>query len=553
MSPVLEVKNYSMQFALARRRSLPVLQHIDLAIEAGEVLGLVGESGSGKTTLSWSIMRYLAHNARETSGDILFMQKSLMHLPARELTRLRGGKLGMIFQDPSASLNPTLPLGTQVIEPLMLHRGLDRKQASTLAEQILADVDITNPKALLERYPHQASGGEKQRLLIAVAFACEPACLIFDEPTTALDVISASQVLALFERLRERTGVASLYISHDLALVSKVTDRVLVLEGGRVVETAETRALFSQPQNAYTRHLIESVANPENRLIHHDVRSQEALLQACGVSVQYQKYSLRALLLREPAVRSIVLKPLDLELRKGEILGVVGESGAGKSTLAKALFGLVPFSGHFKVLGKSVHGAAQMDAEYRRFMQLIFQHPDASLNPRQTIEDILMRPLRLYREGSGASLKESVGTLLEQVDLPKDFAQRYPHELSGGQKQRVAIARAFAAQPSIVVCDEITAALDVSVQKKVVELLLDLQRTHGTTYLFITHDLNLIRQIAHRIAVMYRGRLVEILDFADGFKSATHPYTKSLLEAASSPAHSMANSSPGLPTLREEY
>lgn len=535
MSPVLLIRDYSMEFRLSGGRSVQALTDINLELSKGEVLGVVGESGSGKTTLSWSIMRYLAANAVEKGGDILFMGLSLMALQAREIERLRGGKLGMIFQNPSSSLNPTLTIGEQITESLALHRGMDRKRAWEHAERILAGVDIKDPLEILRRYPHQASGGEKQRILIATAFACKPECLIFDEPTTALDVISAAQILKLFEKLREETGVASLYISHDLALVSKVADRVLVLEKGRVVETAPAARIFNQPSRSYTRQLIDAVADPARRLVSPEDTARDEYMSLGRVSVQYGRQKLLDSFLRRRTPRVMALQPLDLDIRKGEILGVVGESGSGKSTLAKALFGLVPFDGRIGFDGATYTDAHRMSADYRRRLQLIFQHPDASLNPRQKIGEILSRPLRLYGGSGRRSDDDVIGNMLERVDLPAEFVSRYPHELSGGQKQRVAIARAFLSHPDVVVCDEITAALDVSVQAKVVDLLLELRRERGTTYVFITHDLNLIRQIAHRVVVMHRGRLVEILSAEQGFGDARHPYTTELLAAASLP------------------
>ncbi|WP_313375403.1 ABC transporter ATP-binding protein [Pantoea sp. CTOTU50773] len=532
--PVLSVENYSLDYALQSGESLPVLRDITLNVMPGEVLGLVGESGSGKTTLGWAIMRWLAGNAREKWGDIRLNGESLLSLPAPKLMALRGEKLGMIFQDPSASLNPTLTLGEQVTEVLRRHRGLTAREAQELGESLLHDVELKHPARMMRRYPHQVSGGEKQRILIATAFACQPDCMIFDEPTTALDMISSAQILDLYERLREETGVASLYISHDLALVAKVADRVCVLEKGRIVEQADTQNLFSAPQNSYTRKLISAVPNPQQRLVQ-DAAGSQPLLTLDALTIDYGQQGFVDRLLKREANTTRAANAVSLTVHQGEILGVVGESGSGKSSLGKAITGLVPFSGELDFCGYALQGRAQMDKEYRRRVQMIFQHPDASLNPRMTIGEIIARPLRLYGLPPGETEAQAVARLLEEVRLPAEFATRYPHALSGGQKQRVAIARAFANPPDLVICDEITAALDVSVQATIIELLLELRRRYGTAYLFITHDLNLIRQIAHRVAVMYRGDVVEVLPGENMSALAQHSYTRALLDAVHVP------------------
>jgi len=534
MTAVLQVADYSLDYELPSG-ALHVLQNIDFSVGAGEVLGLVGESGSGKTTLGWAIMRYLAGNAREVGGSISLQGENLLAMPQRQVESLRGGRLGMIFQDPSASLNPTLSLGEQVVEVLTRHRDLGYRDAWALGEQLLADVDLKDPAAMMKRFPHEASGGEKQRVLIATAFACRPQCLIFDEPTTALDVISSAQILQLFRRLREETGVASLYISHDLALVSRVADRVCVLNQGRIVEQNRGGRIFTAPNDAYTQRLVAAVPAADKRLLNETEAGGVPLLQVAALNVRYGQPSLLDSLLRRDRQPSMGARDMTLGMARGEILGIIGESGSGKSTLAKALTGLTPFTGAVQFDGVKIHGPAQMTRDYRRKVQIIFQHPDASLNPRQTIGQILSRPLRLYGLPAGESEAQAIARLLREVRLPENFASRYPHELSGGQKQRVAIARAFAARPELVICDEITAALDVSVQATVIELLLELRRQHGTAYLFITHDLNLIRQIAHRIAVMYRGDLLEILPAVDMAAHARHPYTRALLDAVPQP------------------
>ncbi|QTF09769.1 ABC transporter ATP-binding protein [Brenneria izadpanahii] len=538
-TPVLSVENYRLDYLLPQGNVLHVLDDINLRVQPGEVVGLVGESGSGKTTLGWSIMRYLAANAREQSGAIRLLDADLRQMPQSQIESLRGGQLGMIFQDPSASLNPTLSLGEQITEVLIRHRRLDRQQADELAIQLMQDVELKQPREMMKRYPHQVSGGEKQRILIAAAFACQPKCLIFDEPTTALDAISASQILQLFERLREETGVAALYISHDLALVSKVADRICVLEKGRIIEQAPARELFRHPRHDYTRSLVRAAPDPNCRLLTNEemMTRREPLLSLEKLTISYGRRGLLDKLLQRSNGQTKAADDVNLTIHRGEIVGVVGESGSGKSSLAKALTGLVPFSGKLDFRGYSLFGSAEMDKDYRRRVQMIFQHPDASLNPRQRIGEIIARPLRLYGLPKGETESQAVARLLEEVRLPADMAQRFPHELSGGQKQRVAIARAFAYPPELVICDEITAALDVSVQATIIELLLSLRRRYGTAYLFITHDLNLIRQIAHRVAVMYRSELLEILPGEDMTGSAKHPYTQALLAAVHVPEY----------------
>lgn len=532
---VLSIENYSLQYRLGDGGVLPVLQGINLQVARGEVVGLVGESGSGKTTLGWAIMRWLAGNAREIEGRIVLNGNDLRQQPASVIERLRGGKLGMIFQDPSASLNPTLPLGEQITEVLLRHRQLTPRQAQELAVSLMQEVDLKQPEKMMRRYPHQVSGGEKQRILIATAFACQPDCLIFDEPTTALDAISSAQILALFARLREKTGVAALYISHDLALVAKVADRVCVLEKGIIVEQAAAKTLFAAPEHPYSRKLVAAVPDPAKRLIQHAPPPGEPLLKLSQLNIDYGHHGLLDKLLRREANATRAARDVSFSVHPGEIVGVIGESGSGKSSLAKALTGLVPFTGSLEFAGGRIDNRSQMDKAYRRRVQMIFQHPDASLNPRQRIGEIIARPLRLYGLPKGETEAQAVARLLEEVRLPADYARRYPHALSGGQKQRVAIARAFAHPPDLVICDEITAALDVSVQATVIELLLELRRRHGTAYLFITHDLNVVRQIAHRVAVMYRGDLLEVLPGETMSASAQHPYTRALLAAVDDP------------------
>ena len=522
MTSALSIRNYTLDY-ITTAGPVRVLHDISLEIAPGEVLGLVGESGSGKSSLAWALMRHLPDNAREVAGSLQLGDVDLQRLGPRELTEIRGRRLGMVFQDPSTSLNPTLTIGTQITEALIRHRSLKPRDASALAIELLGHVDLNNPAAVMRRYPHEISGGEKQRVVIATAFGCRPDVILFDEPTTALDVITGARILELFARLRRETGVAALYISHDLALVTHVADRVAVLEHGRLVEQAPAADIFRAPRHANTRALVDAVPRPERRLVH-DMPRDQVLLAASDIEVQYGSGGL----FRDappPATKKI-----GLEVRGGEILGLVGESGSGKSSMARALTGLARFSGKIFFDEHEIHGMRDMNAAYRRDVQIIFQHPDSSLNPRHRIDEILSRPLKLY----GGRLAD-IPRLLNQVRLPASYANRWPHQLSGGEKQRVAIARAFAARPKLVICDEITAPLDVSVQAQIIELLLALRAATGTAFLFITHDLNLIRQIAHRIAVMRRGEMVDLLPVEDFDADHVHPYTRELMAASPVP------------------
>ncbi|MCA0421117.1 MAG: ABC transporter ATP-binding protein [Proteobacteria bacterium] len=535
MTTVLDIAGYGLDYATPTGFTR-ALDDVSLQIARGEVLGLVGESGSGKTSLAWAIMRHLPTSARE-AGTIRLTGQDLLKVSEAEIEAVRGRRIGMVFQDPSTSLNPTLPLGEQLAEVLVRHRGLTRKQAWAEGEERLAHVGLKIPRQMMRRYPHEASGGEKQRVVIATAFACQPECIIFDEPTTALDVITARQILDLFKALQEETGVASLYISHDLALVSQIATNVAVIHRGRIVEQGAVGDVFARPQDAYTRKLLAAVPRPDHRLVETEPpQAGKPLVEVEKVSVHYGRKPFLGGLLGRANTQFTGNREVSLSVMPGEILGIVGESGSGKSTLAKAMTGLNRFEGEIRFAGRRIRGLSDMDCAYRRYVQIIFQHPDSSLNPRQRISEILSRPLELYGEAGARKDTAAIGELLEQVRLPASYAERYPHQLSGGEKQRVAIARAFASKPKLVICDEITSALDVSVQASVVELLIDLQKRFGTAYFFITHDLNLVRQIAHRIAVMYRGDLVDLVDLATLSTGPLHPYTQSLLEAVPAPA-----------------
>ena len=528
--PVLTVDGYSMAYDTDEGR-IEALKNVSLSIHRGETHAIVGESGSGKTTLAWAITRYLPDNAHDLGGAILLSSEDMLAKTAAELTDLRGRRLAMVYQDPSSSLNPSMTLGDQVTEVLRRHRAMSPQEARSEAEAALARTGIRNPAAMMTRYPHEASGGEKQRVIIATAFACNPELIIFDEPTTALDILTANQIIELFLELREETGVAALYISHDLGLVSRVADTVSVLYQGEVVEQGELKTVFAAPAHAYTQRLLAALPRPQDRLAVAAPQTDTPLMSLENIGVCYYTPSLLTRLLEPKTVAQYGARHISFSVRPGELLGVVGESGSGKSTIAKAATGLHPFEGRIVFDGKVYDSARALDRAYRRQVQIVFQHPDGSLNPRETIGRILARPLRLYDLVPHAQITKRVAELLEMVLLPPEFASRYPHQLSGGQKQRVAIARAFAAEPRLVICDEITASLDVSVQATMARLLVDLQARSGAACIFITHDLNLVRQLAHRIVVMRNGAIVESFAAEDTEQTDRAPYTRELIDA----------------------
>lgn len=511
---LLAIENYSLEYELHARRQR-VLEGVTLSLRRGEILGLVGESGSGKSSLVYGIMRLLPSTARETGGAIRFAGMDLTHATPKQLRQVRGSRIGMVFQDPNASLNPNMTLGEQVSESLVRHKAMSWRSARAASEQYFARVGLKNPAGMLDRYPHEASGGEKQRAVIAGVLATEPDCILFDEPTTALDIITSRQILKLIRSLRSELGIAAIYISHDLALVSEVADRVAILEKGCIVEQGNCRDVLSRPQSEYTRNLLAKIPRPSRRL------APETLPCASGPLLAIEDLS----------VVHTGLRNFSLSIGRAEIVGLVGESGSGKSTIARALVGLNRFSGRLILDGRTVAAAVQMNPAYRGAVQIIFQHAAASLNPRKRVGDILRRPLRLFRKGEQLEEDAEIAAMLAQVGLPGSFARRYPHQLSGGQMQRVAIASVFLAHPKLIVCDEITSALDIASQASIIELLLQLRALTGVAILFITHDLNLVRQIADRIAVLYRGDLLEVSTPSSLGDEKSHHYTRALLEA----------------------
>ncbi len=544
----------------AKASTMSVLKGVDLRVAPGEVAGLVGESGSGKSTLAYAVMNYLARNAVVENGSIAIDGEDILSVSPERLRELRRGLVSMVYQDPMASLNPIMSVGDQLLENIRLSQKGSAADHLKRAHELLEQVNLPNPRAMMQRFPHEISGGEKQRILIAMAFSMRPRLMICDEPTTALDPTTAAQVLDLLRSLKDQTGVSVLYISHDLATVSEIADRVAVIQHGEIVEQGETEVLLRSPEHPYTRNLLGSQVNSGQQPIRRRVlaygqapeaewqqgerlfaREDTPLLRLESVDVRYGKPRLF------DRMRSIdrtfrAAKAIDLAIASGETVGLVGESGCGKSSLAKAIAGLVEFDGSLSYRGSTFRSMRALSANYRKDIQIVFQHPDAALNPKRTIGQILGRPAAVRDDIRGAKLTARVAELLRMVRLPEHYASRHPHELSGGEKQRVCIARALAGRPSLMICDEITSGLDVSVQGAILNLLADLQDEHGLSYLFISHDLNVVQHIADRIVVMYLGRIVEVRGTVSR-AAPYHPYTEALFSAVPS-------LDPGLETRR---
>lgn len=504
----------------------PVVQELSLHVRRGETVALVGESGSGKSVSALGTMNLLPDNA-QVSGDRWLGETNLANLKSRDWQALRGGRVGFVFQEPMTSLNPLHTVAKQIGETLRLHQGLTGREARERTRVLLEQVKLPRPGELLDAWPHQLSGGQRQRVMIAMAIANDPELLIADEPTTALDVTVQQEILALLAELRDRHGMGMLFITHDLNLVRRHADRVCVLYAGKEQETGPVAEVFQAPRSDYTRTLLaaEPVGRPQ------PVADAAPLLQARQLSVSFQRPK-RLFAKRPPAFEAV--KPLDLTLAPGETLGIVGESGSGKTTLAMALLRLVESRGEIVFDGERLdclRGNA-LRARRRRF-QVVFQDPYGSLSPRLPVSDIVSEGLRFHcPELSEQDVVARVQQTLQEVGLPSDCAARYPHEFSGGQRQRIAVARALILEPELVVLDEPTSALDRTVQKQLVELLRELQARRGLSYLFISHDLAVVRAMAHRVMVLKEGALVEEGECPSLLEAPSQDYTRALVAAA---------------------
>jgi microcin C transport system ATP-binding protein len=522
--PLLSVESLSIGFVTASQ-SVQVVRDTSFSIGHGERLALVGESGSGKTITAMSVLR-LTPDA-QYSGRILFDGRDLLSADMVDVRRIRGREIAVVFQEPMSALNPLFTAGDQIAELLERHEGLGRAQALRQAEALLARTQIHDPKRCAAAYPHELSGGQRQRVLIAMALACRPRLLIADEPTTALDVTVQRQIIALLDSLQQEFGMSVLLITHDLPLVQTFADKVAVMQGGRLVEYGKTADVFANPAHAYTRKLIDS---RPRRLIDPPPAQSPVVLEASSIEC---RFAIRKGWFKRD--QFVAVHPLDLQLREGETLGIVGESGSGKTTLGMSLLklsqaqlsGQISFRGHR--LDTTRRGALR---PLRRSMQVVFQDPYNALSPRLTVGAIIGEGLKLHHpEMSATERDRAIGEILHEVGLSADMVDRYPHEFSGGQRQRIAIARAAVLKPALMLLDEPTSALDVSVQQQVLELLVALQKRYQMSYLFITHDLAVIRALAHRVIVMRAGRVVEAGATETVFGSPQHDYTRELLSA----------------------
>ena len=525
---LLQVRDLSVLFHSAGREMLAV-DKVSFDIKRGETLGLVGESGSGKSVTALSVMQLLPYPAAEhPSGSILFKGRELMGASERTMRQVRGDDITMIFQEPMTSLNPLHTVERQVGEVLKLHRGMSDAAARARVLELLDQVGIQEPEQRLESYPHQLSGGQRQRVMIAMALANEPDLLIADEPTTALDVTVQAQILALLKDLQRDLGMSILLITHDLGIVRKVADRVCVMTQGKIVEHGETEKVYSRPRHAYTKHLL--AAEPKGKPPPFDPRAP-VVMAADDLKVWFP---IRRGFLRRTVGHIKAVDGIDVAVREGQTLGVVGESGSGKTTLGLAMLRLISSEGRIAYLGKRIDDYSFRDMRpLRKEMQIVFQDPYGSLSPRLSIAQIVGEGLIVQGRGlSYDERRERVAHALEEVGIDPATMDRYPHEFSGGQRQRIAVARTMVLEPRFVMLDEPTSALDMSVQAQIVDLLRDLQRRHNLAYMFISHDLKVVRALSHEVVVMRHGKMVEHGPSVDVFENPKSDYTKALIAAA---------------------
>lgn len=556
---VLEARDLTIRFATSER-TVEAVRNLSFHVDRGETLAIVGESGSGKSVTSLALMRLVEHGGGKiVNGSALLRRRNGQVLNVAtasqsQMRSVRGADVAMIFQEPMTSLNPVFTAGDQIAESIRVHQGMDRAAARAEALRMLDLVRIPEARNVLDRFPHQLSGGMRQRVMIAMALSCKPQLLIADEPTTALDVTIQAQILQLIRQLQDEMHMGVVFITHDMGVVAEVADRVLVMYRGDKVEEGSSDQVFAAPQHAYTRALLSAVPKL-GAMQGTDLPRQFDLLRPDGstligestptdtrpvnaepilrVQNLVTRFDLRSGLMNKVTRRVHAVEQVSFDLYPGETLALVGESGCGKSTTGRSLLRLVESQrGAIEFGGRNILELPRSQVQsLRRDIQFIFQDPFASLDPRLTVGFSIMEPLLVHKVGSPAEAQARVDWLLEKVGLPREYGQRYPHEFSGGQRQRIAIARALALNPKVVVADESVSALDVSIQAQIVNLMLDLQRELGVAFLFISHDMAVVERISHRVAVMYLGRIVEIGPRRAIFENPQHPYTKKLMAA----------------------
>ncbi|WP_217576794.1 ABC transporter ATP-binding protein [Mesorhizobium sp. GbtcB19] len=548
---VLTVDNLSVD-ALTPEGARRVIDGISFVLAPGETLCLAGESGSGKSVTALSIMRLLPRaSLRIAGGDIRLERQSLPRLPERAMRDVRGGEIAMIFQEPMTSLNPVHSIATQLTEAIRIHQGAEGSSVEKRARDMLDVVHISDPARRMKQYPHELSGGMRQRVMIAMALSCRPKVLLADEPTTALDVTVQAQILKLMRELKREFGTAIILITHDMGVVAEMADRVAVMRDGRIVEAGSVLDIFERPQADYTRELLAAVPRlgafagtdaPPRVTATARPPAPNGAAPVLSVKNLVVDYGASSNLFRRRALEAPAVQDVSFDIRPGRTLGLVGESGSGKSTTGKAVLGLVPFTGSVTIGGTSIQGlSAGAMRPVRRAAQMIFQDPYASLDPRMTVGAAIAEPLVIHGIGSKGERRERVASLLARVGLAADHASRYPHEFSGGQRQRICIARALALEPKLIVADESVAALDVSVRARVLDLMLELQETLGLAYLFISHDMAVVERMSHDVAVMRGGRIVEAGPRRAVLSSPREAYTRELIAAVPIPDPRAAN------------
>ncbi len=527
---VLKLTDFSVDFGVDDVW-IPAASQLNYEVHRGEVLAIVGESGSGKSASSMAVLDLLPTNSR-IRGSVQLNGQELRGLSSDKMRRVRGGKIAVIFQEPMTALNPVFTIGFQIVETLRQHFSMSPRDARIRAIELLDMVEMPNPEKSFDSYPHQLSGGQRQRAMIAQSISCDPDLLIADEPTTALDVTVQAEILDLLRNLHTRLNSAIVLITHDMGVVADLADNVIVMREGVIVESGSVADLFANPQHPYTLQLLASVPHlgaTTQRMLGAAEKAQEPVLSLKNVVIEYPKRG------RVPAFRAV--DDVSLDIRPGEMLGLVGESGSGKTTIGRAAMGLIPITaGEMRVVGKDIRTLHREELrQHRRQTGIVFQDPASSLNPRHPVGQSIGEAMLLAGVAKGKELDDKVSDLLEQVELPTAFRNRYPHELSGGQKQRIGIARALSLNPKLLVADEPTSALDVSVQSRFLELLLELQEKYLFACLFISHDLAVVDKLAHRIVVLKNGKLVEQGSRDQILRNPTDPYTRQLIAAVPLP------------------